>query len=169
MNLKQWLDQWAYKSADVQARVKTALEFLKKHYGEDNEKKILSEIRCIDFSHAVSLPSIPSGTILVGSKDPRVSPYRSTYFTRSGHPISRLGVATQGTISHRGQLLNPKVLDKVLYRYEVVVTIPSGEVLQSVCAPARDNWSIHSQSLLVGGGGLQYLIPQMNRYLRYLE
>lgn len=169
MTLEQWLDQWTRKSGDVQARVKTALEFLQKHYGTARPDKILNEIRCIDFSHQVSLPFIPAGTVLVGSKDPRVSPYRATYFTKSGQPASQLGVAAQGNISHSGQLLNPTVIDKVIYRYEVIVPIPSGEVLQSICAPARDNWSLHDRTILTAGGGLQYLIPQMNRYLRFLE
>lgn len=168
MTLEQWLEQWTHKSGDVQARVKMALEFLQTHYGTTRSDKILNEIRCIDFSHAVSLPHIPSGTVLVGSKDPRVSPYRATYFTKSGHPSSRLGVASQGNVSYRGNLLHPTIVDKVLYRYEVLAPIPPGEALQSICAPARDNWSISGQTILTAGGGLQYLIPNMNRYLRFM-
>jgi hypothetical protein len=163
MTLQQWLDQWKHKSQAVQDRVRIALDFLQKHYGSGHADKVLSEIKCIDFSHPVELPAIPPGTKLVGSKDPRVSPYRAVYFTRSGHPAGRLGVSTAGALKS-----NPKVLDKVLYRYEVLVPIPSGEVLQSVCAPAADTWSIEGQKILVAGGGLQYLIPNLNRFLRYV-
>jgi hypothetical protein len=174
MTLEQWLDQWTRKPPGVQDRVQLALGFLEKHYGTDRKDKILNEIRCIDFSHPVSLPTLDAGVQLVGSKDPRVSPYRATYFTKSGHPVQRLGVASSGNISHKkpgfkANVLHPAIKDKVLYRYEVVVPIPAGEVLQSICASAKDNWSIHSQTVLADGGGLQYLIPSMNRYLRFLE
>ncbi len=60
------------------------------------------------------------------------------------------------------------MLDKVLYRYDVIVAIPSGEVLESTCAPAADTWSIAGRKVLAAGGGLQYLVPNMNRYLRYV-
>ena len=122
---------------------------------------MLSEIRCIDFSHPVELPMIAAKTALVESKDPRVSPYRAVYFTKAGHPIERLGVSSTGALR-----TNPKVLEKVLHRYEVLVTIPPGEVLRSICAPAADTWSIEGRRTLAAGGGLQYLIPNMNRYLR---
>jgi hypothetical protein len=163
VTLQQWLDQWKHKSQPVQDRVRVALDFLQKHYGTARPDKILSEIKCIDFSKSVGLPMIPTGTRLVGSKDPRVSPYRAVYFTKSGHPMDRLGISPAGAIR-----TNPKVLDKVLYRYEVLVTIPSGEALESSCAPAADTWSVPGRKVLADGGGLQYLIPNMNRYLRYL-
>jgi len=163
MTLAQWLAQWQHKSAAVQARVNTALDFLTTHYGADKPDKILSEIKCIDFSHAVELPEIPAGTRLVGSKDPRVSPYRAVYFTRSGTPTDRLGVSDTGAIR-----TNPTVLQKALYRYEVLVPVPKGECLQSICAAAADTWSIDQKKTLVNGGGVQYLIPRMNRYLRYI-
>lgn len=169
MTLQQWLDQWKHKSKDAQDRVNLAFGFLQKHYGAACEDKILNEIKCIDFSHPVCLPALNTGTQLVGSKDSRVSPFRATYFTKSGHPVQRLGVASSGDISHRGNVLHPTVMEKVIYRYEVIVPIPSGEVLQSICAPAKDNWSIHGRTILTTGGGLQYLIPAMNRYLKYLD
>ena len=162
MTLDQWLDQWKHKSPAVQARIATALDFLRKHYGT-RQDKIFSEIRCIDFSHPVKLAALPAGVQLVGSKDPRVSPYRAVYFTRSGHPMDRLGISTAG-----GLRTNPTVMDKVLFRYEVLVAIPPGEALESTCAPAADTWSIPGQKVLAAGGGLQYLIPSMNRYLRYV-
>jgi hypothetical protein len=164
MTLQQWLDQWLQKPPAVQDRVRVALDFLRKHYGAARSDKILSEIRCIDFSRPIELPTIAPKTILLGSKDPRVSPYRAVYFTKSGHQADRLGIAPRGAL-----WTNPRVLDKVVYRYEVLVTIPSGEVLQSTCAPAADTWSIPAQRILAAGGGLQYLIPNMNRYLRYIE
>lgn len=163
MTLQQWLDQWQHKSSAVQARVAVALNFLQQHYGTGKPDKVLSEIKCIDFSHPVELTTLPSFTSLVGSKDPRVSPYRAVYFTKSGHPADRLGISTSGALR-----TSTTVLDKVLYRYEVLVTIPKGEVLQSACAPAADTWSIQGQRILASGGGLQYLIPNMNRYMRYV-
>ena len=163
MALQQWLDQWRHKSRDVQDRVQVALEFMQKHYGATSFDKILREIRCIDFSRSVQLPTIPVNTRLVGFKDPRVSPYRSVYFTKSGHPVHRLGVSTSGALH-----TNPKVLPKTLYRYVVLVAIPVGEVLQSTCAPAADTWSIERRKIMAAGGGLQYFIPNMNRYLKYL-
>ncbi len=163
MTLQQWLDQWKHKSSDVQQRVRTALDFLQKHYGTNRPDKVLSEIRCTDFSHPVTLPMLPAGMQLVGSKDPRVSPYRSVYFTTPGHPAHRLGISTSGALR-----TNPVVMDKVLYRYEVLVPVPVGEVLQSVCAPAADTWSIQGRRVLAAGGGVQYLIPNMNRYLRFV-
>lgn len=163
MTLQQWLDQWQYKSSAVQARVAMALDFLEQHYGKSTPDKVLSEIKCIDFSHPVELPMLPAFTSLVGSKDPRVSPYRAVYFTKSGHPADRLGISTTGALR-----TNTKVLDKALYRYEVLRAIPKGEVLQSTCAPAADTWSVQGQRIMAGGGGLQYLIPNMNRYMRYV-
>lgn len=169
MDLNQWIDQQTRKSVSVQKRVDVALQFLRHHYGVMNEQKILSEIRCIDFSRPVETPTMPPGTVLVGSKDPRVSPYRGAYFTKPGHPADRLGIASEGNLSHRGKVIDPKTRDKVLYRYEVLVMIPKGEVLQSICAPAKDHWSIAGRQVLVAGGGVQFLIPRMNRYLRYLS
>ena len=163
MTLQQWLDQWEHKSPDVQKRVGVALGFLQTHYGEGADR-VLREIRCIDFSHPVDLPMIPARTTLVGSKDPRTSPYRAVYFTRPGHPLDRLGVSATGALR-----TSPKVLPKALYRYEVLVPIPPGEALRSTCAPAADTWSIEGRNILAAGGGVQYLIPNMNHYLRYVS
>lgn len=162
MDLNTWLAQWAHKSQEVQGRVRTARTFLQQHY-PTRPDRILSEIRCIDFSRPVSVPSLPVGTQLVGFKDPRVSPYRASYFTRAGIPMERLGVSSSGNLR-----TSPKVLPKTLYRYEVLVTIPEGEVLESTCGPAADMWSIIDRKVLASGGGLQYLIPHMNRYLRFI-
>ena len=163
MILQQWIDQWKHKSPDVQVRVKTALDFLRNHYG-NNDARILGEIKCIDFSRPVSLPTLMRGEKLIGSKDPRISPYRAIYFTRSGNPANRLGISTESNLK-----TNPKIVEKVVNRYEVVVTIPTGQVLESTCAPAADTWSIKGQQVLAGGGGRQFLIPRINLYLRFIE
>lgn len=55
----------------------------------------------------------------------------------------------------------------IKHRYEVLVMIPQGEVLQSICGPPKDPWSIAGRQVLVAGGGVQFLIPRMNRYLRH--
>jgi hypothetical protein len=111
----------------------------------------------------VELPAIPAKTILFGSKDRRDSPSRTVYFTKPEHAVDGLGVATSGRLR-----TDPKVLDEVPHRYEVLVPIPSGEVLQSICAPDADTWSVQGRTLLAAGGGLQFLIPNMNRYLRFI-
>ncbi len=171
--LNQWLTQPTHKSPEVQARVFRAFRFLQTQYPAKNPGSILSELKCIDFSHPVELPSLSPGTVLVGFKDPRVSPYRSAYFTKSGYPVGRLGVA-----DHSRLRTNQKTLDKVQNRYEVIVAIPVGEVLESICAPAEDKHSMAlpqgqkpskgARGILAAGGALQYLIPRMTRYLRYV-
>ena len=99
MDLTQWLDQQRRKSKQVNDKVDAALDFMRHQYGS-NERKILNEIRCIDFSKDVKGVSIAKRTILVGYKDPRVSPYKSSYFTRSGNSADRLGVSTVGRPAH---------------------------------------------------------------------
>ena len=163
MTLQQWLDQSHHQSREVQDRVRLAIDFLQRHYGVAHAERVLSEIQCIDFSQPVELPAIPARTILVGSKDRRDSPSRTVYFTKSEHSIDGLGVAASGPAR-----TNPKVLDEVPHRYEVLVPIPSGEALQSMCAPDADTWSVEGRKLLAAGGGHQFLIPNMNRYLRFM-
>lgn len=161
MTLQQWLDQSQHHSREVQDRVRLAVDFLQRHYGVGRAERVLSEIQCIDFSEPVELPVIPAQTILVGSKDRRDSPSRTVYFTKSS--IDGPGVATS-----RPWRTNPKVVDEVPHRYEVLVPIPSGEALQSMCAPDADTWSVEGRKLLAAGGGHQFLIPNMNRYLRFM-
>ena len=161
MTLQQWLDQSQHQSREVQDRVGLAMDFLQRHYGVGRAERVLSEIQCIDFSQPVELPAIPAQTILVGSKDRRDSPSRTVYFTKSA--VDGLAVAAS-----RPLRTNPKVLDEVPHRYEVLVAIPSGEALQSMCAPDADTWSVEGRKLLAAGGGLQFLIPNMNRYLRFM-
>lgn len=164
VTLQQWLDQWQHKSHEVQNRVRVAHDFLQKHYAARGDDDVLSRIRCIDFSHAVEMPTLSRGRVLVGMKDPRVSPYRSAYFTEPGHPVRRLGVASIGNLR-----TDPTVLEKIQNRYEVMVDIPVGEVLKSTCAPAADTRSVQKSRILADGGGLQYEIPNMNRYLRFVH
>jgi hypothetical protein len=161
MTLQQWLDQSQQQSREVQDRVRLAVDFLQRHYGVARAERVLSEIQCIDFSQPVELPAIPAQTILVGSKDRRDAPSRTVYFTKSA--IDDLGAASNGRLR-----TNPKVLDEVPHRYEVLVPIPSGEALQSMCAPDADTWSVEGRKLLAAGGGHQFLIPNMNRYLRFM-
>lgn len=163
MTLQQWLDQSQHESREVQDRVRLAMDFLQRHYGVGRAERVLSEIQCIDFSQPVELPEIPAQTILVGSKDRRVAPNRTVYFTKSEPPVDGLGVAASGPLR-----TNQKALDEVRHRYEVLVPIPSGEVLQSMCAADADTWSVEGRKLLAAGDGLQLLIPNMNRYLRFM-
>ncbi len=172
MQLSNWLEQQRRKSKTVNDKVDLALAFMQNHYG-NNDRKILSEMRCIDFSKQVEGVGLDRGTILVGYKDPRVSPYRSSYFTRSGHPASRLGIATESRPSYKDRKTGKKysadtTLEKVIRRYEVMVPITKKDALMSYCAPAADNWST-GKKVLAAGGGLQYLIPQANRFLRSIE
>ena len=174
MDLNQWLDQQRRKSKQVNDKVDAALDFMRHQYGS-NDRKILNEIRCIDFSKDVKGVSIAKRTILVGYKDPRVSPYKSSYFTRSGNPADRLGVSTVGRPAHYDHAKKKvtweagKTLDKVIRRYEVLIPLTPKDALMSTCAPAADTWSVQGKKVLAAGGGLQYLIPQANRFLKFLE
>jgi len=120
----------------------------------------MGEIDFIDFNYPVRDVRIDAGTKLVGFKDPRVSPLRTTFFAVPGTPAQILGVHTAGNLK-----TNPKTLDKVLNEYEVLVAIP--HALESVCADGIDAWSEKGQAIPVAGGGWQYKIPHPERYLRY--
>lgn len=175
MTLEKWLEgkqATSGNSPEWQTRVDIALTFLKSHYA--HEGQILSEIKCIDFSKEVSTPMLARETMLVGFKDPRISPYRSKYFTKSGYSAQRLGISTYGRPSFKDRETGAtwtagSALEKVMLRYEVMVSIPPTEVLMSSCAPAADTWSLEGKTILAAGGGLQYLIPNANRFLRYIE
>jgi len=137
-----------------------ALGFMKKHFLNFSNKNIFSELICIDFSYPVKIVNIRPGTELVAFRDPRVSPFRGKYFTKSGHPADRLGIHTESTVGN-----NPTEKTKTLVRYTVRVYIP--EVLESRCAAASDRWSIQDRNILAAGGALQYLIPHPERYVTY--
>lgn len=175
MTLEEWLEgkqSTSGNSPEWQTRVDIALGFLKSHYQYDGQ--ILNEIKCIDFSKEVSTPTVARDTMLVGFKDPRISPYRSKYFTKSGYSVQSLGISPYGRPSFKDRKTGASwtagsVMEKVMHRYEVLVSIPPTEVLMSSCAPAADNWSLEGKTILAAGGGLQYLIPNANRFLRYIE
>ena len=120
----------------------------------------MGEIDFIDFNYPVRDVRIDAGTRLVGFKDPRVSPLRTTFFALPGTPNDILGVHGAGNLK-----TNPKTLDKVLNAYEVLVAIP--HALESVCADGIDAWSEKGQAHPVAGGGWQYKIPHPERYVRY--
>lgn len=173
MKLSDWLAQQHRKSKQVNDKVEVALAFMRLHYGS-NDDKILSEIRCIDFSKKVEGVFISRGTILVGYKDPRVSPYRSSYFTRSGHTADRAGISTVSRPAYKDRETSKQysaqtTLEKVIRRYEIMVPLTPKDALMSYCSPAADTWSIEGKKVLAAGGGLQYLIPEANRFLRFIE
>ncbi|MCC9603419.1 hypothetical protein LOC67_22960 [Stieleria sp. JC731] len=172
MQLADWLSQQRSKSQEVQAKVDLAIAFLRRHYGE-KDSKILSEVKCIDFSKDVAQVSLDRGMILVGFKDPRISPYRASYFTLSGHPAHRLGVSTHSRPNFVDRVTHKRftadvTLAKVIHRYKVLVPVPKDDALMSYCAPAADTWS-QQKKVLAAGGGLQILIPRANRFLQFIE
>jgi len=120
----------------------------------------IGEIEFIDFNYPVRDVRIEKGTKLSGFKDPRVSPFRTTFFTVPGTPAEILGVHAVGNLK-----TNPKTLGKVLNEYEVLV--PIAHALESVCADGIDAWSEKGQAHPVAGGGWQYKVPHPERYLRY--
>src|SRR5262245_41323355 len=120
----------------------------------------LGEIDFIDFNYPVRDVRIEKGTRLSGFKDPRVSPFRTTFFCIPGTPAEILGVHTAGNLK-----TNPRTMNKVLNEYEVLVTIP--HALESVCADGIDAWSEQGHAHPVAGGGWQYKVPNPERYIRY--
>jgi hypothetical protein len=120
----------------------------------------MGEIDFIDFNYPVRDVRIEKGTRLAGFKDPRVSPFRTTFFTVPGTPAEILGVHGAGNLK-----TNPRTLNKVLNEYEVLVAIP--HALESVCADGIDAWSEKGREHPVAGGGWQYKIPSPERYVRY--
>ena len=120
----------------------------------------IGEIEFIDFNYPVRDVRIPKGTRLAGFKDPRVSPFRTTFFTVAGTPIEILGVHAAGNLK-----TNPRTLAKVLNEYEVLVEIP--HALESVCSDGIDAWSEKGREHPVAGGGWEYKVPHPERYVRY--
>jgi hypothetical protein len=134
---------------------RTATAFYLKHFPDK-----LYEIDYIDFNRPVQVVSIPPGTHLIGYKDPRVSPFLTTFFTIPGSELETLGVHHTGALK-----TNPKPKPKVMNAYEVLVEVP--EALESVCADGIDDWSIWKVAHPVKGGGWQYKIPKPSHYMRY--
>ena len=120
----------------------------------------MGELDFIDFNYPVRDVTIERGTRLWGFKDPRVSPYRSTFFCIPGTPLAILGVHGVGTLK-----THSRAMHKVLNEYEVLVAVP--HALESVCADGIDAWSMHDHKHAVQGGGWQYKIPHPERYIRY--
>ena len=173
VKLSDWLAAQRRKSADVNGKVDVALAFMRLHYGTDDDK-VLSEVRCIDFSRAVQHVRMMKGEIFVAYKDPRVSPYKGSYFTRNGNSADRAGISTLTRPSYKDRDTGKTwsadtALERVIRRYEVMIAVPPTEVLLSYCAPAADTWSIEGKRVLAAGGGIQFLIPNANRFLRYIE
>jgi hypothetical protein len=121
----------------------------------------MGEVDFIDFNYPVRDVRIEKGVRLSGFKDPRVSPFKTTFFCLSGTPVQILGVHNSGNLK-----TNPKAISKVLNEYEVQVSIP--HALESVCAAGLDAWSVKGQKHPVGGGGWQYKVPHPERYVRYI-
>ena len=120
----------------------------------------MGEIDFIDFNYPVRDVRIEKGARLSGFKDPRVSPFRTTFFCIPGTPNEIVGVHTAGSLKS-----HTRVLHKVLNEYEVLVAIP--HALESVCADGIDAWSEQGKLHPVAGGGWQYKIPHPERYVRY--
>jgi len=120
----------------------------------------IGELDYIDYNYPVHDTRIEKGTRLWGYKDPRVSPFMTTFFCPSGTPREILGVHGAGSVK-----TNPRVMPKVLNEYQVSVTIP--HALLSLCASGIDKWSERGKLHEVAGGGWQYKIPQPSRYMTY--
>jgi len=120
----------------------------------------MGELDYIDFNYPVRDVQIEKGARLWGYKDPRVSPFMTTFYCPSGTPREILGVHGAGNLKS-----NPRVMPKVLNQYEVMVTIP--HALLSLCESGVDKWSERGKLYEASGGGWQYKIPQPSRYLIY--
>ena len=120
----------------------------------------IKELEYIDYNYPVRDVRVEKGTRLWGFKDPRVSPFMSTFFCREGTPREILGVHGAGNLRTQ-----PRVMEKVLNQYEVMVPVP--HALLSLCAPGIDKWSERGRLHEVGGGGWQYKIPNASRHLIY--
>jgi len=156
--LQTWLGQW---HGPKRKRMDIALQFFKKHFSHYEDKHVLSELMCVDFAYPVQVVPLPAKTELVAYKDPRISPFRGKYFTRSGYPAHRLGISSESRL----RILSAGIERKTLVRYTVNVRIP--EVLESVCAAASDRWSDELKPALVNGGGHQYVIPKAHMHMIY--
>jgi hypothetical protein len=138
------------------SRRRIATDFYRKFFPDRT-----GEIDYIDFNYPVREMAIPKNMQLWGYRDPRVSPLKTTFFCLPGTPLSILGVHGQGNLK-----CNPRMRNRVLNEYQVLVTIP--HALESVCAHGLDGWSQRGAVHHVTGGGWQYKVPHPERYVRYL-
>jgi hypothetical protein len=121
-----------------------------------------AEIDYIDFDHAVRDVRIPKGTILCGIKDPRVSPFETTFFCL---PVGDASARARHSGSPRS---DAQTLPEPLHRFQVLMDVP--HALESVCPGGLDAWSLTGDGppARVGGGGWQYKIPEPYRHLRFV-
>lgn len=160
--LQQYLDMQRSNPA-VYQKVTFALAFFRQHFPWKLPEDLVSELVCHDYSQAVTIASLSVGTSLIGYKSPDSNPVGGSYFAPVGTPIPRLGLGFQSRLS------TGAVVPKKLFRYRVKATIPAA--LQSICAPARDTWSIGKDgsnpglAQYGGGGATQYVIPKAGTFL----
>ena len=156
-NLPQYLAMHR-SNPNVYGRVTTALRFLQMQFPRYDDGRLLSELVCHDYSHNVSVISLPAGIELVGYKSAGAAAVAGSYFAPVGTPLHRVGVGYEGL---DGGVPKPKQF----HRYRVKAMIPA--VLQTICAPARDMWSDSTLPFgqLAGGGAVQYVIPNVASHL----
>ena len=159
--LPQWLAM-NRSNPNVYGRVVTALHFLQAQFPRYTQDRLLSELVCHDYSQNVSVVSLPAGTQLIGYKSRGAAAVAGSYFAPVGTPLHRVGIGYEG--------LNGGVpMPKQFHRYRVKATIP--QVLKTICAPARDMWSNSNLPFgqLAGGGGVQYVVPNVATYLESMS
>ncbi|MBL8750129.1 MAG: hypothetical protein JNK78_13270 [Planctomycetes bacterium] len=145
----------------IRQRITVALTFFEESFPKMNDEALLSRLRAIDFHGTVEVVELPKGTRLVAYKSSEhvLHPealLKGDYYATSGTPAERLGIVAEG---------------RTLVRYE---TTQSVKVLRSRAAPAMDRWSpdrtptfegVRTASgrfesgQMVGGGGVQYILP----------
>ena len=160
-SLPQWLAM-KRSNPNVYGRVTTALNFLQTQFPRYNDERLLSELVCHDYSHNVSVISLPAGIEVVGYKSSGAPAVAGSYFAPVGTPLHRVGVGWEGL---DGGVPKPKQF----HRYRVKAAIPA--VLKTICAPARDQWSDSSLPFgpLAGGGAVQYVIPNVASHLEAIS
>src|SRR5262245_33654036 len=87
----------------------------------------MDELEYIDYNYPVRDVRIEKDTELWGFKDPRLSPFMTTFFCNPGTPRQILGVHGVGNLK-----THPKPMEKVLNKYKVLLPIP--HALWSLCA-----------------------------------
>lgn len=162
--------------------VTVALEFMAREFPDWDDAKLLSHLKCIDFSRPVTLREFTPGprAQLIAYRDvaiearwngvtkdfehiPRAQgAYDGNYFTVPGESVSRLGVAGG---------------DRRHVRFRVTTNF---KALESTAAPAADSWTAgrtptfkHSKPgelgrELVSGGAKQFLISNPRSKVRVM-
>lgn len=160
VTLQAWRDQHKARGKSYLDRIDLVIAFLHRHFPGLSDLDTVDRLRGVDFSHPVATVALLKGTRLVSYRDPRLSAYRGTWFTRSGVPLDRLGLNPRSTLK-----TSPKPLEKVRLEFDVAVPIP--EALETIAAAAADKWSDRAGGAKhpAAGGGKQYLVPQPQRHL----